>query len=172
MESSLKNMVVTLLVITLVSASAVGFVYKITAEPIARAKAAKITAAIALVLPTFDNDPGAAKTVQTIDGKEVVVYTATQGQDTVGYAVETFTNTGFGGEIKLNARSGQQNRTQQIRLCRAVRRQKSGRLQTGGAQGRRGCRRHHRFDDLFARLQRRRESGLRSLQIDPKQRKP
>ena len=38
-------MVVTLLVITLVSASAVGFVYKITAEPIARAKAAKITAA-------------------------------------------------------------------------------------------------------------------------------
>ena len=31
MESSLKNMVVTLLVITLVSASAVGFVYKITA---------------------------------------------------------------------------------------------------------------------------------------------
>ena len=94
-------MVVTLLVITLVSASAVGFVYKITAEPIARAKAAKITAAIALVLPTFDNDPGAAKTVQTIDGKEVVVYTATQGQDTVGYAVETFTNTGFGGEIKL-----------------------------------------------------------------------
>ena len=30
-------MVVTLLVITLVSASAVGFVYKITAEPIARA---------------------------------------------------------------------------------------------------------------------------------------
>ena len=94
-------MVVTLLVITLVSASAVGFVYKITAEPIARAKAAKITAAIALVLPTFDNDPGAAKTVQTVDGKEVVVYTATQGQDTVGYAVETFTNTGFGGEIKL-----------------------------------------------------------------------
>ncbi len=63
-------MVVTLLVITLVSASAVGFVYKITAEPIARAKAAKITAAIALVLPTFDNDPGAAKTVQTIDGKK------------------------------------------------------------------------------------------------------
>ena len=94
-------MVVTLLVITLGSASAVGFVYKITAEPIARAKAAKITAAIALVLPTFDNDPGAAKTVQTVDGKEVVVYTATQGQDTVGYAVETFTNTGFGGEIKL-----------------------------------------------------------------------
>ena len=40
------GIVVTLLVITLVSASAVGFVYKITAEPIARAKAAKITAAI------------------------------------------------------------------------------------------------------------------------------
>lgn len=94
-------MVVTLLVITLVSATAVGFVYKITAEPISRAKEAKITGAIALVLPPFDNNPGETKTVQTVDGKEVVIYTATQGPDTVGYAIETFTNKGFGGEIRL-----------------------------------------------------------------------
>lgn len=94
-------MVVTLLVITLVSASAVGFVYKITAEPISRAKAEKITRAIAQVLPAFDNDPGATKAEQTVDGKQIAVYTATQGQDTVGYAVETFTNAGFAGEIKL-----------------------------------------------------------------------
>lgn len=101
MESSLKNMVITLLVITLVSAAAVGWVYQVTAGPIAQAKNAKITGAIALVLPAFDNNPGDTKMEQTVDGKSVAIYTATQGTDTVGYAIETFTNNGFGGEIRL-----------------------------------------------------------------------
>ena len=192
MESSLKNMVVTLLVITLVSASAVGFVYKDHRRADRSRQGCQNHGSDRAGVADFRQRSRSGQNGANDRRKEVVVYTATQGQDTVGYAVETFTNTGFGGEIKLmvgflkdgtinrvrnafaqrNARSGQQNRTQQIRLCRAVRRQKSGRLQTGGAQGRRGRRRHHRFDDLFARLQRRRESGLRSLQIDPKQRKP
>ena len=51
MESSLKNMILTLLTITLVASLAVGVVYRVTAGPIAEAKAAKITQAIAKVLP-------------------------------------------------------------------------------------------------------------------------
>ncbi|MFR4026768.1 MAG: hypothetical protein ACLTZY_15160 [Alistipes indistinctus] len=50
MESSLKNMILTLLTITLVASLAVGVVYRVTAGPIAEAKAAKITQAIAKVL--------------------------------------------------------------------------------------------------------------------------
>ena len=49
MESSLKNMILTLLTITLVASLAVGVVYRVTAGPIAEAKAAKITQAIAKV---------------------------------------------------------------------------------------------------------------------------
>lgn len=96
-------MVVTLLVITLVSATAVGLVYQVTSEPIARAKQTKIALAIAKVLPPFDNNPDETKRVLPVDGKDVVVYIATQGADTVGYAIETFTNNGFGGEIRLMA---------------------------------------------------------------------
>ena len=101
MESSLKNMVLTLLAITFVSAAAVGTIYEITQEPIAAAKSAKIGSAVALVVPPFDNNPDETKTIDSLDGKTVTVYTALSGQDTVGYAIETFSNSGFGGEIRL-----------------------------------------------------------------------
>lgn len=101
MESTLKNMVLTLFIITFVSATAVGFVYQVTKGPIAEAKSAKITAAIALVLPEFDNDIGQTRHIENIDGGQVIVYTATNNGKVVGYAVETFTNKGFRGEIRL-----------------------------------------------------------------------
>ena len=101
MESSVKNMVLTLLAITFVSAAAVGTIYEITQEPIAAAKSAKIGSAVALVVPPFDNNPDETKTIDSLDGKTVTVYTALSGQDTVGYAIETFSNSGFGGEIRL-----------------------------------------------------------------------
>ncbi|MDR2936869.1 MAG: RnfABCDGE type electron transport complex subunit G [Rikenellaceae bacterium] len=101
MESTLKNMVVVLLLITLVCSAAVGLVYKVTAEPIAAAKDAKISGAIALVVPTFDNNPAENPMTKEVDGGVMTVYTATQGGQVMGYAVETFTNEGFGGTIKL-----------------------------------------------------------------------
>ena len=94
-------MVLTLLAITFVSAAAVGTIYEITQEPIAAAKSAKIGSAVALVVPPFDNNPDETKTIDSLDGKTVTVYTALSGQDTVGYAIETFSNSGFGGEIRL-----------------------------------------------------------------------
>lgn len=101
MQSNLRNMMVVLSVITLVAAAAVGGVYLLTQEPIAAAKAAKTSAAIAEVLPEFDNDPGAEAEIRQIDGVDVKVYPAKKGGQTVGYAIETFSNNGFGGTIKL-----------------------------------------------------------------------
>ena len=101
MQSNLKNMVLVLSGIALVAAAAVGGVYVLTKEPIEAAKAAKTNAAIADVLPAFDNDPGAEAQTRQIDGVDVQVYPAKQGDETVGYAVETFSNNGFGGTIRL-----------------------------------------------------------------------
>ncbi|MDD3108732.1 MAG: RnfABCDGE type electron transport complex subunit G [Alistipes sp.] len=101
MKSTLKNMILTLLVITLIASAAVGLVYQVTAGPIAQAKQEKVTTAIAAVLPAFDNQPGETRTEYPVDGGTLTLYTATQGADTVGYAIETFTMKGFGGEIRL-----------------------------------------------------------------------
>ncbi|MEG2495447.1 MAG: RnfABCDGE type electron transport complex subunit G, partial [Mucinivorans sp.] len=101
MESNLKNMVIVLLVITLVAAGAVGGVYILTKEPIAKAKIEKTNAAIADVLPAFDNDPNSDVLIRQIEGEDVKVYPAVMGADTVGYAVETFSKNGFGGTISL-----------------------------------------------------------------------
>ncbi len=101
MESTLKNMVLTLFVITLVASTAVGFVYKVTEGPIAASEVAKTSNALAQVLPAFDNDPSSEKQEVEQDGLPVIVYTAKSGDQIVGYAVETRTSKGFGGEIVL-----------------------------------------------------------------------
>ncbi len=99
MESTLKNMVVVLLVITLAASAAVGLVYRATEAPIEAAKQAKTTAALAQVLPEFDGQP--ALQVVATPGGDAIVYTAQKGEETVGYAVESLTGKGFGGQIKL-----------------------------------------------------------------------
>lgn len=90
-----------LVTITLVASAAVGGVFMLTKEPIAKAKTDKINNAIAEVLPSFDNDPSSAKLTQSIEGEQVNIYPATKGGEKVGYAIETFTKKGFGGKILL-----------------------------------------------------------------------
>lgn len=92
-------MVLTLLVITLVTSMTVGLIYRATEKPIAEAKAAKVTHAISTVLPAFDKVE-ILKT-EKMEGDEVTAYVATQGDATVGYAIETFTHNGFSGLIRL-----------------------------------------------------------------------
>ena len=50
---------------------------------------------------TYDNDP--MKDVRKIptDGDTLYIYTATYKNDTVGYAIETYSNKGFGGQMRL-----------------------------------------------------------------------
>ena len=98
MESSLKNMVLVLFTITLLSSAAVGGVYTITKEPIAQAKVAAVNAALEQVLPEFE-----ATTSQTIEVNSlpIVAHTATVADKAVGYAVESNSKNGFGGEVRL-----------------------------------------------------------------------
>lgn len=98
MKSTLFNMVAVLFTITLIASAGVGAVNMITSDAIAAANAAATTEAVANVLPEFDNTEISE---QTIDDMPIVVYTATKGSDTVGYAVETMTKNGFSGVIRM-----------------------------------------------------------------------
>ena len=100
-ESTLKNMVITLASITLVSSALLGAVYALTKGPIDAAQVAKINNAISKVVPAFDNNPSAEKFQKELEGKNYVVYPAKKGEEIVGYAVESFTTGGFGGRIVL-----------------------------------------------------------------------
>jgi electron transport complex protein RnfG len=98
MESSLKNMVLVLFTITLLSSAAVGGVYTITKVPIAQAKVAAINNALKQVLPEYE-----ATTSQTIEVNDMAVeaYTATVAEKAVGYAIKSSSKNGFGGAISL-----------------------------------------------------------------------
>ena len=100
-ESTFGSMVLTLFLVTLVSSAALGFVYELTKEPIAIAKAAKKNLAIKRVTPEFDNQPNEDFYKVPADGDTVFFYVAQNGSDTVGYAAETFSNKAFGGTMKL-----------------------------------------------------------------------
>ena len=91
-------MVAVLFSITLIASAGVGAVNMITVEPIAAAKAAATEAALGVVLPAFDKTESEEL---TIDEMPIVVYTATNAGQTVGYAVETMTKSGFSGVVKL-----------------------------------------------------------------------
>lgn len=91
-------MILVLGVISLIASAGVGYVYKVTEEPIAAAAEANTKAALAEVLPAFDET---TPVELVLDEIPVRVHTATQDGQTVGYAVETATKSGFSGEIRL-----------------------------------------------------------------------
>jgi len=99
-ESSFFNMVSTLLLISAISALSLGTVFNLTKEPIALARKAKQEAAIKAVLPAFDE-------LKTINVKSALETDSLQFNQAyvngalVGTAINTFTNKGFGGNIKL-----------------------------------------------------------------------
>ena len=100
-ESTLKNMFIALLVITFVASASLGGIYELTKEPIAAAKLEKKNNAIRQVIPEFDNSPTADVYKKAVDGDTLYFYPGMKGDEPVGTAVETFTNLGFSGEIKV-----------------------------------------------------------------------
>ena len=98
MKSTLFNMVAVLFSITLIASAGVGAVNMITAGAIAETKAAATKQAVANVLPEFDSNEFSE---HTIDDMPIKVYTAKNGDETVGYAVESMTKNGFGGVIRM-----------------------------------------------------------------------
>ena len=98
MESSLKNMVLVLFTITLLSSAAIGGVYMLTEKPIAQAKVAAVNNALKQVLPEYEATTSQDIEVNTLPIK---VHTATVADKAVGYAVESISKNGFGGEVRL-----------------------------------------------------------------------
>jgi Na+-translocating ferredoxin:NAD+ oxidoreductase subunit G len=100
-ESTFGNMVLALVVITFVASASLGFIYELTKEPIAMAAVAKRNQAIGAVVPQFNNDPSGEYYTIEVPGGELVVYPAMKDGEIVGAAIETFTNRGFSGQIRL-----------------------------------------------------------------------
>lgn len=96
-ESSLKNMVITLLLITFISGAAVGGVYSLTKDSIAATKLAKVNNSIAEVVPEFDNNPSEEQFTQ----EDLIFYPAKKGDELVGMAVSSYTNNGFSGRFDI-----------------------------------------------------------------------
>lgn len=102
MKSSLKNMVLVLFCITLLSSAGVGAVYMITEAPIAAAKATAEKKALAAVLPEFDKvEEIKLDTVKMQEPIEALAYKATKGGKVVGYAIKSTTKKGFSGTIRM-----------------------------------------------------------------------
>lgn len=98
MKSTLVNMTSVLFGITLIASAGVGVVNMITEEPIALANEAATKTALMEVLPAFEMTE---EQTLTIDEMPITVYTASNGGEVAGYAVQTMTKQGFNGVIRL-----------------------------------------------------------------------
>ena len=100
LESSLKNMLLSLTGFSVVAGALLGWVNDVTAGPIAQASSKTLSDAIALVVPGFDNNPAEAPEEVEADGVVYKIYRATKGGKFVGAAVESSAN-GFGGPLTV-----------------------------------------------------------------------
>lgn len=99
-ESSFLNMVFTLIIICGVAALALGAVFNLTYKPIEKAKKLKQELAIKNVVPEFE----IIKTfkVKPDDGEDSLIINNTfKNGNYIGTAIETYTDKGFGGRVKL-----------------------------------------------------------------------
>ncbi len=103
-ESTFKNMVLSLTLISLGAAASLGFVYEMTKKPIEVSNLNKRLNAIKQVVPEFNNNPDAEMfRLPTGEGDSLDIYPAKNGDEIVGYAVNTYTKKGFSGNITLMA---------------------------------------------------------------------
>ncbi len=102
LQSSFLNMVLVLGGISAFAAGALGVVNELTKNPILRADAIAKEEAIKNVSPQFDNSPLDDKFfVVTNEGDSLVCYPSKLKGETIGYAIETYSDKGYSGEIKL-----------------------------------------------------------------------
>ena len=95
-KSTFGNMVLVLSGICLVCSALLGTVYAVTKAPIEASELQKVNAAIAAVVPSFDNVP--SEDVRSVEGGQI--YTATQDGAPTGYAIKVSVG-GFGGPLQL-----------------------------------------------------------------------
>ena len=101
LKSTFKNMFLSLSAICLLVGILLSQVNKMTAKPIAEAKALKLQNAIGEVVPEFNNDPVAESYMIVGEGGDsLLVYPATKDDEVVGFAISSSAN-GFAGEIQI-----------------------------------------------------------------------
>jgi electron transport complex protein RnfG len=100
-ESTIGNMLLALSLITFLASASLGAVYTVTKEPIAAAMLAKKNNAIREVIPEFNNVPSDEVYKVAADGDTLYFYPGKMDGTLVGTAVETFTRSGFSGEIRV-----------------------------------------------------------------------
>jgi electron transport complex protein RnfG len=93
-ESSFKNMVATLFVVTLVAALALGGVYNVTKEPIALAKKAKTETALEAVIPDFDKVE-TFKILPVGETDSLILNKCFKDATLVGVAIESISRNGY-----------------------------------------------------------------------------
>lgn len=101
LTSTLLNMVLSLGIITIVTASLLAWAHDVTQEPIAEAVKQKQIDAIKAVAPKFTNNPVADKWDYTPEGmpEPFVVFPAYDGDKFCGAAVEGYSLNGFSGRV-------------------------------------------------------------------------
>jgi electron transport complex protein RnfG len=102
-ESTFTNMVITLLLVTGIAATALGFVYDLTKEAIEVAKLKAQAEAITKVLPKYESLGQSVKVAADTEGDSLEIFPAFNGQELVGMAVKTYTKKGFSGFISIMA---------------------------------------------------------------------
>jgi Na+-translocating ferredoxin:NAD+ oxidoreductase subunit G len=103
-ESTFKNMVLSLTLISLGASACLGFVYVMTKQPIELSLLNKKLNAIREVVPEFNNNPSDEMyRLPTGEGDSLDIYPAKKDGEIIGYAVNTNTKTGFAGNISLMA---------------------------------------------------------------------
>jgi Na+-translocating ferredoxin:NAD+ oxidoreductase subunit G len=98
-ESTFVNMVITLLLVVAAASFTLATVYNLTKEPIDRAREAARQAAIALVLPEFDELR--SFNVKPVTGSDSLGFNVAYKEgDIIGVAVATYTSMGYSGTIR------------------------------------------------------------------------
>ncbi len=101
-ESTFRNMVLSLTLITMGAAACLAFVYKMTKEPIEIASMKRKVDAVKQVVPEFNNNPNGDRfRISDGSGDSLDVYPARLDSAVVGYAINTYSRLGFAGDINL-----------------------------------------------------------------------
>jgi len=100
-ESTFINMILTLFLVTAIASISLGFIYNITKKPIDEARRLKKVNALKAVLPDFNNEPSRNPEKKIVDNDTLYFYHAMKNGNWVGTAIETFTDKGFSGRIRI-----------------------------------------------------------------------
>lgn len=104
-EISLVSMVLTLFLVTAISATALGYIFELTKDPIAKAERDFLYKQINVVVPGASNAEIKTLSVMAIDGKtdkdSLYFYQVYKDDKLIGTAVKSYTNKGFSGYFEI-----------------------------------------------------------------------